>query len=350
MKLYPLKFGPVPVEREWGGTALFDKLGKTFKVKDEDGNECMLSPETPVGESYEVADLGECGESIAANGFLAGNTLEEITETYMEDLIGDNPSQYFGTQFPLLVKTVDIQGSLPVHVHPDDRTAFERYDALGKKEFWYIMEADRDAAIYIGFNRDLSATELFDRCLDGTIKESMHRIRPEKGDMTEIPAGMAHCAEGKILAGIIEEPSLIAFNLYDGKGTAEERIAHIGESMDFIRLERTNPADCISRKEGIVSDTDESTIECIRLAPEGTRSTGLEEEDSVSVFLCTEGDAGFTMEPYSDSAACRVKKGEAVVIPAAATALTVKAGKQGCTLISAKHREREEHDSYTEQG
>ena len=63
-----------------------------------------------------------------------------------------------------------------------------------------------------------------------------------------------------------------------------------------------------------------------------------------------EGDAGFTMEPYSDSAACRVKKGEAVVIPAAATALTVKAGKQGCTLVSAKLREREEHDSYTEQG
>ena len=348
MEAYPLKFEPIAVERDWGGTAFFDRLGKTFKYIDEDGNEKILSPQTRLGESYEIADLGEAGETVVSNGFLAGNTLEEITDTYMEELLGDNPSQYFGIQFPLLARLADIRGSLPVHVHPDDHTAFERYDALGKKELWYIMEAEKGASVYLGFNRTLSAEELFDRCMDGSIKEVMHRIRPEKGDIIEIPAGLAHSAEGGILAAIIEEPSLISFNMYGPECGKEEMITHIGESLDFIMLEACSPAKLVSRKEGIVSDTDEFTAERFSINPGSETTVNLEETDSVQLYFCIEGNAIIKCEPGKNPSECRIARGEAAIIPACADKTVLTAGKTGCTMIAAHLREREEPDSYTD--
>lgn len=348
MKPYPLRFDPVAVERPWGGTAFSDILGKVFKYKDEDGNEHTLPPETALGECYEIADLGECGETLVSNGMLAGNTLEEITDTYMEELIGDNPSQYFGSQFPIMVRLADIRGSLPVHVHPDDHTAFERYDALGKKELWYIMEAGKDAALYLGFNKELSAQELFERCMAGTIKETMHRIVPKKGDMIEIPAGMAHCAEGGILAGIIEEPSLIRFDLYGNEGTPQDRISHIGECLDFIRLGMSRPSDHISRKTGLVSDSDEFTVKHTEMKAGEEKDYYLEDIDSAAIFLCVEGKASFRCNPEKNLSGYSTVRGEAVVIPASADSLMITAGPEGCTLLEATLRERTEQDSYTD--
>ena len=35
------------------------------------------------------------------NGFLAGNTLEELVEIYMGELVGDKIFEKFGVEFPL---------------------------------------------------------------------------------------------------------------------------------------------------------------------------------------------------------------------------------------------------------
>ncbi|MBE0666722.1 MAG: mannose-6-phosphate isomerase, partial [Bacteroidales bacterium] len=68
--LYPLKFKPVLKETIWGGSALQERFGKEG------------SPGKNIGESWEI--MGMAGESsVVANGFLKGNTLEEIIEIYM---------------------------------------------------------------------------------------------------------------------------------------------------------------------------------------------------------------------------------------------------------------------------
>ncbi len=73
--LYPLKFKPILKDKIWGGPKLRDMLGK--KASDK------------AGESWEISGV-EGDISIAENGFLAGNSLQELVEIYMGDLLGDS--------------------------------------------------------------------------------------------------------------------------------------------------------------------------------------------------------------------------------------------------------------------
>ncbi len=235
-KLYPLKFFPIASRRPWGGHALIDKLGKEFVEFDEEGNEVPVSADELIGESWDVADMG-IEDSLVSNGWLAGNTLSELMETYLERIVGENVYNYYGRQFPLLVKFLDINGKLSVQVHPDDEIAAERYDALGKSEVWYVLEAKPDAKVYMGFNKEMTAQEFYDRCLDGTVEEVLNVLYPKKGDVINIQPGTVHAAEGGILLVEIQESSDMTFRLYDWgreRNPATARPIHLEEAIDII--------------------------------------------------------------------------------------------------------------------
>ena len=80
------------MEKRWGGNALKNKLGKLAAP----GQEVDLES---IGESFELYEFGEDHSSVITNGFLAGNDISSILETYMGDLVGDNIFEYFGNQF-----------------------------------------------------------------------------------------------------------------------------------------------------------------------------------------------------------------------------------------------------------
>ena len=81
--LYPLRFKPVLKETLWGGSALRERFGKNAPAR------------TTVGESWEINGMTGISSRVA-NGFLKGNSLEEITEVYMGDLVGDKIYSRFG--------------------------------------------------------------------------------------------------------------------------------------------------------------------------------------------------------------------------------------------------------------
>ena len=134
-KLYPLKFKPILKDKIWGGPKLRDVLGKNASDK--------------AGESWEISGF-EGDISVAENGFLAGNSLQELTEIYMGDLLGDSIYERFGMEFPLLIKFIDATDILSVQVHPGDALAKERHNSYGKTEMWYIVESDKGQLI-VGF-------------------------------------------------------------------------------------------------------------------------------------------------------------------------------------------------------
>ena len=74
--LYPLKFEPILKEKIWGGNKLSTVLNKPQGSMQK------------IGESWELSGL-EGDLSVVANGFLAGNTIDELIEIYMGDLVGD---------------------------------------------------------------------------------------------------------------------------------------------------------------------------------------------------------------------------------------------------------------------
>ena len=98
------------------------ELGKTFVECDQEGNETVLGDDVLIGESWELADMG-IEDSVVENGWLAGNTIGELMETYLERIVGEDVYRFYGRQFPLLIKFLDINDKLSVQVHPDDEVA-----------------------------------------------------------------------------------------------------------------------------------------------------------------------------------------------------------------------------------
>ena len=141
--LYPLRFKPVLKDTLWGGSALRERFGKNAPAG------------TTVGESWEINGMTGISSRVA-NGFLRGNSLEEITEVYMGDLVGDQVYEKYGNEFPLLIKFIDARDTLSIQVHPDDRLSSERHHAWGKTEMWYVIDAEPGAVIYTGFRKKTS--------------------------------------------------------------------------------------------------------------------------------------------------------------------------------------------------
>lgn len=384
-KLYPFKFIPVASRRPWGGHDLVDKLGKEFVECDDEGNETVIGPDELIGESWELADMG-IEDSVVTNGWLAGNTISEIMETYLERVVGDDVYNYYGRQFPLLIKFLDINDKLSVQVHPDDEIAAERYDALGKSELWYILDAKPEAKIYMGFKREVTAQEFYDRCNDGTVEELLNVIYPKKGDVLFITPGTVHAADGGILLAEIQESSDMTFRLYDWgreKNPATARPIHLEEAIDIIDYRPYDPGkyrkgplwgaeashvpccdhECHcddhdhhhehSAKEGDVVETlvesSQFTVSQLNLADPLHIYT--EKFGSFIIYVCIEGAASIQVpsvkpggEAFMDN--YEFSKGETILIPAEMPDFYLVPRDRSTVLLEAVTRVQEELDEY----
>ena len=362
-KLYPFKFIPVPSRRPWGGSALVTDLGKHFVEVDEDGNETVLGPDVLIGESWELADMG-VEDSVVENGWLAGNTISEIMETYIERVVGEKVYNYYGRQFPLLIKFLDINDKLSVQVHPDDEVAAERYDSLGKAEIWYVMDAKPGAKMYCGFNRDITAQEFYDRCQNGTVEEVLNVICPKKGDVIYITPGTVHAADGGILIAEIQESSDMTFRLYDwGRefNPATARKMHLDEAIDVINYKAFDPS--IYRKGPLWGEESQEEdhviqelVECpqfnvskIRLADPLHIYT--DKFESFIVYICLEGAASIQVPSTKENGeACmenyEFKKGETILIPADMPDFFLVPRDRDTILLEAVTRPEEVLDAY----
>ena len=362
-KLYPLKFIPVPSRRPWGGSALVNELGKHFVEVDEEGNETVLGPDVLIGESWELADMG-IEDSVVENGWLAGNTISEIMETYLERIVGENVYNHFGRQFPLLIKFLDINDKLSVQVHPDDQVAAERYDSLGKAEIWYIMDAKPEAKMYCGFNRDITAQEFYDRCKNGTVDEVLNVITPKKGDVIFITPGTVHAADGGILIAEIQESSDMTFRLYDwGRefNPAAARKMHVEEAIDVINYNAFDPS--IYRKGPLWGEESQeedhmiqNLVECPQFSVSKVRLTDplhiyTEQFESFIVYICLEGAASIQVPSTNENGeACmdnyEFKKGETILVPADMPDFFLVPRDRETLLLEAVTRPEEEVDQY----
>lgn len=332
MTMYPLKFLPVASPRPWGGFALTDMLSKQFPVTGGD----------PIGESWELADMGELN-SIVSNGFLAGKSLREIMETYGEELVGEALVERYCDRFPLLIKFLDIEGKISVQVHPDDRVAMERYGSSGKAEVWYILDAKPDARIYIGFKDGVTAEEFHDACLQGTADRLLNVIIPEKGDVIFISPGTVHAAEGGIVLCEIQESSDMTFRLYDwGRelNPSTARKMHLDEAMDIIDFRKYDGSGFRKSKSFPAAASN-----CIAICPQFTVNRiavydELKKEDAASdrfyVYSCIKGEVCISHKGDNGKLyECRLRLGETVLVPAKCRGFIIAPVEKGSELIES---------------
>ena len=357
-KLYPIKFVPVASKMPWGGDALIKILGKDFVECDEEGNEVKLGTDVKIGVSSELADMGFV-DSVIENGWLAGNTIGELMETYLERIVGEKVYNYYGRQFPVLIKFLDINDRISVQVHPDDEIAAERYDSLGKAEAWYILDAKPGAKIYAGFNKDMTAQELYDRCKNGTVEEVMNVIYPKKGDSLIIPPGTVHSAGGGILIAEVQESSDLTFRLYDwGRefNPATARPLHLEEAIDLIDYNKFDQSLFRqaehAHEEGVSVNLAERPEFCVtKINLTDPLHIYTEQFESFIIYICVEGAASIQVPSENEKGeACmdnyEISKGETILIPAEMSDFYLVPRDKDTVLLEAVCRPDEDMDEY----
>lgn len=302
--LYPLKFTPLILDKIWGGSKL-----KNFLNKKDAGDKA--------GESWEISSV-EGNLSVVSNGFLKGNTIEELIEIYMGDLVGDQNYEQFGTQFPLLIKFIDANDDLSIQVHPDDTKALMRHNSFGKTEMWYVIHAEKDAKLISGFKPGVEKEDYLQHLNNNSLDEILNVEYPKEGDVFFIPAGRVHAICSGLLVAEIQQTSDITYRLYDynrkdDKGNLRE--LHTKEALDVIDF--TPLSEYSTDYEKKLNKTVE-LVNCRYFTTNLIRFDKAVEKDynfidSFVVYLCISGEV---IIKYSESEEITISKGETVLIPA----------------------------------
>lgn len=314
--LYPLKFKPRLKERIWGGSVLIDKKGKAAG---------RIDRTKKYGESWDLSCVKGDISSVAS-GMLKGNNLEELIEVYMGDLVGEKVFEQSGLEFPLLIKTLDCNDVLSVQVHPDDELAEERHNSLGKTEMWYITSCEAGAAIYIGFNRDVTREEYLEAVSNGKLTEMLNRVEVKAGDAFFIPAGLVHALGKGVQVVEIQQTSDVTYRIYDwdrvddnGK-SRELHTALAVDAIDFaMRLE-----DSICKYEPKVNESVEIvsckyfTTNMLQISNEVVKDYA--SLDSFVILMCIGGEA----EVDADGNVEKLADGDVVLIPAEFNEVAIK--------------------------
>jgi mannose-6-phosphate isomerase len=226
--LYPLTFRPVFKRYLWGGRRLLSVLDKPIGEGDD------------YAESWEVADHA-AGQSVVANGPLAGTTLHQLVVSRGSELLGRHAPQ---SRFPLLFKYLDCQRDLSVQVHPSDAVA-ARLDPpdLGKTEAWVVVEARPGSRLFAGLKRGYDRQSLVAALGEGRLEGCLHEVEPRAGDCVFIRAGTVHALGAGLVVAEIQQASDTTYRLYDWGRVGPDgqpRKLHIEESLavtDFAACE-----------------------------------------------------------------------------------------------------------------
>jgi mannose-6-phosphate isomerase len=149
--------------------------------------------------------------------------------TLVRDAIAAGPAAWLGEREDpgLLVKLLDAGQRLPVHFHPGREFARRALGSrYGKTEAWLIVEAEPDAAVWVGWTREVGLDEV-----RGWMREqdaaamlaTMHELPVAAGDEIYVPAGTAHAIGAGILMVELQEPTDLSVLLeWDGFELSED--------------------------------------------------------------------------------------------------------------------------------
>lgn len=311
MNLYPFKFHPILKERIWGGSRLKDVLNKPLQ---SDG----------IGESWELSGV-EGDVSVIANGPLAGRSLNELLADYGAEVLGKSVVKRSGTEFPVLIKFLDANQDLSIQVHPNDRLARERHNSNGKTEMWYIMDAERDAKLIIGFNHDVTREEFLENLKEDTLPALLHYEPVDAGDAFMINAGRIHAIGAGVLLAEIQQTSDITyrvfdFNRRDKNGNLRELHTDLAlDAMDYkqrqdFKLRYSKKADRINE----VVDSPYFRTSYLDLTKDFKQD--ISGRDSFTILMCVAGDA----EVSNEEGSAAIRSGETILVPACSNTLQLK--------------------------
>ncbi len=200
---------PTAQRKIWGGK----NLERIKKLQPEAGAE-------PYGETWEISVHPDGPSFHNGSALTVQDKFEELT---------------------YLVKLIDTGDALSVQVHPGDEYARLHENSSGKSECWLILEAEKNAVIYLGL-KDGVTRESFLKGLSEkqNMSEYLNSYKVMPGDFFYVPAGSIHAIGAGILMAEVQQSSGITYRVWDwnrvdSKGKPRE--LHVDKSLDVMNFD-----------------------------------------------------------------------------------------------------------------
>ena len=304
MNLYPLQFEPILKERIWGGTKL-----KTYLNKPISSN--------ITGESWEISTV-ENDVSIVANGFYKGKSINELINEFPDEILGTKAYKQFGKQFPLLFKYLDAREDLSIQLHPNDELAKKRHNSFGKTEMWYVMQADENARLIVGFKEKSTPEEYLKHLNNKTIVDILDTKKVKQGDVFFLETGTVHALGAGIVIAEIQQTSDVTYRIYDFDrvdANGNSRELHIDLALEAINYETVDAQKYYSKNENQSNTIVDCRYFTTYIIPLNGAVKVNKNQNSFTVYMCVDG----SFELKINAEIFYYQKGDTVLIPAALT-------------------------------
>lgn len=302
--LYPLKFKPLLKSIIWGGSDI-SKFKSIEPIQDG------------IGESWEISGVPN-DISIIGNGHLSGTSLQTLLSNSREQLVGTKVYNKYGNKFPLLIKFIDAKDDLSIQVHPNDKLAEERHNSFGKTEMWYVVKAAPGAALYIGFDKEITPDGYEKSIKDNSFTESIKKHTVKEGDVFFLPAGRVHAIGSGCFIAEIQQTSDITYRIYDYNrkdAQGNSRQLHTELAKDAIDFKFYDTYKTEYKKEL------NKPVELVTCPYFTTNLLELDEfikrdysqKDSFVIYMCIEGSLNLVDNKGNT---LHIERGESLLIPA----------------------------------
>lgn len=236
--LYPLRVTPIYKTAIWGGRKLARLLNRSLPEGEH------------FAESWNVSGHPS-GLSVVENGPLAGISLQDLLETYSEELLGAHSALNF-ERFPLMVKFLDANRQLSVQVHPNEEYVREnQLEDAAKAEAWVVLDVVPGSRMTLGFQKPVSRSDVAEALKKNALEDILYKREPQPGECYFLPAGTVHSLGAGIFLYEIQQCSNLTFRLYDWNREDEygrRRELHVERALETLKPEHWNSEPVKPRK------------------------------------------------------------------------------------------------------
>jgi mannose-6-phosphate isomerase len=247
-------------------------------------------------------------------------------------------------------------------VCPDDETAAQRLDFLGKAKLWYVNSARKGSRLFLGFKEDTSAEDFYYACRDNRVEDLLYSVEPKEGDSFFIYPGLVHAAGKGIKITEIAECSPLDFRLCNwGKVPGEagedqmddfDAALNLEAAFDFIDYKKYRPDlhNYVHSHDGGISS---HLTECEEFSVTKLKLTDAlhiysQKFDSFLLYVCLEGEASLQVifDDEIGPVNYTVKAQECILVPAEVPDFFLVPVAKTTSLLEVTIEKRTNADAY----
>jgi len=140
-----------------------------------------------------------------------GRLLIEAVESDPNAWLGPDHVARYGTSTEVLIKLLDLDQRLPVHLHPNREFSRTHLGlAHGKTEAWYVLDAPEGGEVGVGFAEEMSREQVAEWVAaedSDALLASLRRRVVRPGDAMLVPAGLPHTVASGVFVLELQEPT-----------------------------------------------------------------------------------------------------------------------------------------------